>query len=373
MFTPSTITIFYAICGITILWMLFRIIRKRSNKPTETTDSMEPNVQESETAAEGISLLPSDSSSSSTPATWENRQLFSHDNTKNQEAETALPQVEAGDVPSMGSDDYVFGSATPALAEMMPESEARRSQTKTELQAAGYYQPHALQNFAAIRYISILGTIFFFGAALILAPERFEIPILIAMIIVPVLVWAVPFLVVTSKASDRRSEIEQGIPDMLDMLNMCVSQGMMVPQALKRVGSELGKVYPALAHELKIVMEQASIGTLSQALSNFSKRIDVPEVHSFASLLIQTDQMGTDVTSALQEYSDNIRESLQQRADEKANKATFKLLFPTVLCLMPAIYIFLLGPAIVELSDFFQSGGTDSLNNTTELYQQAGN
>ncbi|MEQ9071055.1 MAG: type II secretion system F family protein, partial [Gimesia chilikensis] len=93
---------------------------------------------------------------------------------------------------------------------------------------------------------------------------------------------------------------------------------------------------------------------------------------SFATLLIQTDQMGTDVTSALQEYSDNMRESLQQRADEKANKATFKLLFPTVYCLMPAIYIFLLGPAIVELSDFFHSGGRDSLNTTTDMFQQVG-
>ena len=272
----------------------------------------------------------------------------------------------------MGDDDYIFGSATPALAEMMPESEERRAKTKKELQAAGYYQPHALHNFSAIRFISILGTLLFFGGVLLLAPERFEIPILVAMLIVPILVWAVPFLIVTSKASDRRSEIEQGIPDMLDMLNMCVSQGMTVPHALKKIISELAKVYPALAHELKIVIEQSSIGTFSQALSNFSKRIDVPEVHSFAALLIQTDQMGTNVTSALQEYSDNMRESLSQRADEKANKATFKLLFPTVLCLMPAIYIFLLGPAIVELSDFFHSGGSDSLNSTTDMFQQVG-
>ncbi|WP_299459515.1 type II secretion system F family protein [uncultured Gimesia sp.] len=368
MFTPITITIFYAACGVVILWMLYRIVRKR------TPQTPEHETHAAETKPEVISLLPSTSSASSTSATWEKRQLFSDGgfNFRGENAQVSLPQVEAGDVPAMGTDDYVFGSATPALAEMMPESDARRAQTKTELQAAGYYQPHAQQNFSAIRYLSILGTLMFFGIVLLLAPERFEIPILIAMVLVPILVWAVPFLVITSQASDRRSEIEQGFPDMLDMLNMCVSQGMTVPHALKRVGSELGKVYPALAQELRIVIEQASIGTFSQSLSNFSKRIDVPEVHSFSALLIQTDQMGTDVTSALQEYSDNIRESLQQRADEKANKATFKLLFPTVLCLMPAIYIFLLGPAIVELSDFFHSGGSASLNSTTDLYQQTG-
>ncbi len=368
MFTPTiTISIFYSLCGLIVLWMLYRIIRKR--KPQKTEPSHEP--QKTEVHPERTTLAPSTTSASITTATWEHRQLFSAINTSQQTAST-LPLVEAGDVPSMGGDDYIFGSATPALAEMMPESEERRAKTKKELQAAGYYQPHALHNFSAIRFISILGTLLFFGGVLLLAPERFEIPILAAMLIVPILVWAVPFLIVTSKASDRRSEIEQGIPDMLDMLNMCVSQGMTVPHALKKIISELAKVYPALAHELKIVIEQSSIGTFSQALSNFSKRIDVPEVHSFAALLIQTDQMGTNVTSALQEYSDNMRESLSQRADEKANKATFKLLFPTVLCLMPAIYIFLLGPAIVELSDFFHSGGSDSLNSTTDMFQQVG-
>ncbi|WP_417391379.1 type II secretion system F family protein [Gimesia sp.] len=370
MFTPTiTISIFYTICGLIILWMLFRIIRKRKPQQNEQQHPQVP--PEVEKQSQAATLTPSTASARSSAATWEHRQLFSAIETSNKTAST-LPPVEAGDVPSMGGEDYIFGSATPALAEMMPESEERRAKTKKELQAAGYYQPHALHNFSAIRFISILLTLLFFGVVLLIAPERFEIPILAAMLIVPILVWAVPFLVITGKASDRRSEIEQGIPDMLDMLNMCVSQGMTVPHALKKIINELAKVYPALAHELKIVIEQSSIGTFSQALSNFSKRIDVPEVHSFAALLIQTDQMGTNVTSALQEYSDNMRESLSQRADEKANKATFKLLFPTVLCLMPAIYIFLLGPAIVELSDFFHSGGRDSLNNTTNMFQQVG-
>lgn len=368
MFTPTTITVFYALCGVIVLWMLFRIIRKRRAQKVET----KPTEVESTPDQQPVTYAHSAVSSSTAPASWEHRKLFAGDNDENTSAEEPLPPVEAGDVPSMGTDDYVFGSATPALAEMMPESDTRRTQTKKELQAAGYYQPHAMQNFSAIRYVSILGTLLFFGVLLIVAPERFEIPILLATLLVPVLVWAVPFLFISGQASDRRSEIEQGIPDMLDMLNMCVSQGMTVPHALKKVIGELGKVYPALAQELRIVMEQASIGTFTQALSNFSKRIDVPEVHSFSALLIQTDQMGTDVTSALQEYSDNMRESLQQRADEKANKATFKLLFPTVFCLMPAIYIFLLGPAIVELSDFFHSGGRESLNSTTDMFQQVG-
>src|SRR5690606_18848444 len=91
-------------------------------------------------------------------------------------------------------------------------------------------------------------------------------------------------------------------------------------------------------------------------------RIDSPEVHSFTSLMIQTEQMGTSVSEALNEYSDGMRETQKQRADEKANSATFKLLFPTVLCLMPAVFLFLMGPALIELNRFFASGGTDALS-----------
>jgi tight adherence protein C len=105
----------------------------------------------------------------------------------------------------------------------------------------------------------------------------------------------------------------------------------------------------------------------------FSRRVDVPEVHSFTSLLVQTERMGTSISEALTEYSDNMRETMRQRADEKSNAAAFKLLFPTVLCLMPAVYLFLLGPAIIELSNFFNRGGREILNrggSVVREYQQ---
>jgi tight adherence protein C len=154
------------------------------------------------------------------------------------------------------------------------------------------------------------------------------------------------------------------------MLNMCVSQGLTVQDSLRRISRDLLPVYPDLGRELAIVCEQADVGSLEHALENLAERIDVAEVRSFTSLLIQTERMGTSVAAALTEYSDNIRESLRQRADEKANRATFKLLFPTVLCLMPAVYMFLLGPAVIELSKFFNEGGQTALDNSQESIQR---
>ncbi len=292
------------------------------------------------------------------PAGWADQPLLNAANRKSDD----LPRVLAEDVPVSRTDDYVFGSATPVLASFLPESPTRFEESRKELQAAGYYEPHALQNFAAVRYVLLMAGLIIAGVFLILSPPRFEWIAMISLILLPLLGWAVPRLYLRGQAAERRTEIERGMPDLLDMLNMCVSQGLTIPDALRRILPDLRGPYPALAQELRIVDHQARIGTLQTALNNFSHRTDIPEVHSFASLLTQTERMGTSISDALASYSDTMRESLKQRAEEKGNRATFRLLFPTVLCLMPAVYLFLMGPAIIELSNFFGRGGRQALD-----------
>lgn len=275
----------------------------------------------------------------------------------------ALPRVAADELPFADTSDYSYGPITPLLASLLPESAEKKAKVRKNLQNAGYYTPHAWHNLAATRYLGVLLPIIFFGALLLVVPRQLEWVALAALVAGPILGYALPGLLLQSQAAARLKDIEQGMPDMLDMLNMCVSQGMTLPASLDRVGRELTAVYPALAQELKIVAEQSRIASLSQALANFGERVDLADVHSFTSLLVQTEQMGTSVSEALSAYSDNMRESLRQRADQKANGATFKLLFPTVLCLMPAVFLFLLGPAIIQLNDFYSRGGTDGLRN----------
>ncbi|MEZ6057708.1 MAG: type II secretion system F family protein [Planctomycetaceae bacterium] len=270
-----------------------------------------------------------------------------------------LRQMDPEELPFSDTSDYSFGKLTPVLAAMLPESPEKKLELKRALKNAGYFTPHAWQNLAATRYLGIMLPIVLFGVLLVLAPKQFEWPIIGCLVTVPLLGYALPSLLVKSQAANRLRQIEQGMPDMLDMLNMCVSQGMTLPNGLTRVSREIQGVYPALAQELMIVSEQSRIGGLQQSLTNFSNRVDLPDVHSFTSLMVQTDRMGTSISDALSDYSDNMRENLRQRADQKANSASFKLLFPTVLCLMPAVFLFLLGPAIVQLHDFFTNGATD--------------
>ena len=106
---------------------------------------------------------------------------------------------------------------------------------------------------------------------------------------------------------------------------------------------------------------QASAGSLTSAMQQFAKRIDAPEIHSVVSMIRQAEQQGTGVSGAFHSFADQVRHNRRQRAEESGNKAAFKMLFPLVLCLAPAVYIMLLGPAVMNLRDFLirekQPGG----------------
>jgi tight adherence protein C len=302
---------------------------------------------------------------------WSGRQLF-HSSEKNFEEPNYIPKIGPDALASVNSDDLAFGPATLAMASLMPMTDEER--VERELKQAGYYKPHAKQNLQATRFMMVILTIFFIGGLLLLVPAQpggkpssTQLGLLVSLIGGPILMWAVPRVVIQNKAAERKSELERSMPDMLDMLNMCVSQGLTIPTSLKRIAIDLKPVYPTLASELAIVAHQSEVGNMQVALDNFADRVDVPEVDSFVSLMNQSEKMGTNVSDALTEYSNTMRESLRQRTDEKANKASFKLMFPTVLFMMPAVFMFLMGPAILELQEFFDQGGLDTVRGATQL------
>jgi len=365
--------------------------------PPAVTPSIQPDVEVAESVAASVPVgqepeasTPVDSSESAGPGviqadqfmawsppkadvwqppanqthgvSWSGQKLFGEQTDDFEEA-NSLPQLRPDQVPSNDGSDYVFGPATSTLSAVMPSSDVER--TNKELTRAGYHQPHAMQNLQ--RFMMLFGVFFLGGCAVILVPQQLELFAMLGTIGMAGLVWAVPRIFLQNKATERTSQLERAMPDMLDMLNMCVSQGLTIPDSLKRISKDLQPVYPALATELLIVVHQAEVGNLQISLDNFADRVDVPEVDSFVSLLNQSERMGTNVSDALTEYSNTMRESLRQRTDEKANKAAFRLMFPTVLFMMPAVFGFLMGPAILELQEFFDDGGLDALSASGDL------
>ncbi len=406
---PTFLIAFYSACGVLIAGLLVRIwfknrAAKRTSLPTPAVQPQpRPKVTETVTtvapatstlippppppvpaAADLVTagfersihneqhIAPSSSTilRASAIPTWEDRSLFEHKSVLNRPNNQPMPRVLAADIPGTDDTDRTFGGINSTLASLLPDTPERQEIARKELNAAGYYNPHALENLAALRYALMMLSILVFGGLLLIVPTRLEPVIIGCLVIAPMLGWALPMLYVRRKAADRTQEIGRAMPDLLDMLNMCVSQGLTVPEALKRILRDFRNVYPALTQELSIVIEQARINDLHTALESFSRRIDLPEVHSFTSLLIQTERMGTSISEALTTYSDTMRESLKQRVDEKGNRATFRLLFPTVLCLMPAVYLFLLGPAVNELSKFFNEGGRNSVDTGARAIQR---
>ena len=397
MLSGYTSMIFYSVCGAIVAWMLIRIWRK-GRVPTNV--SIVTPVAKSRMSPPDVPAAPvmarttNDAPSTSVPPVpvsapvtqvatsalkseyergptrWDGRRLLETQGLLPKNTNT-MPQVLSQDVPGVADDDRTFGSMlNPAFASMLPESGERRKEARRDLMSAGYYNPHAVENLAATRYVLMMLGLIFCGALLLLVPPQLEAWVIAGCLLAPLLGWALPALYVRGKARDRKREIERAMPDLLDMMNMCVGQGLTVPDSMQRVGRDFRSVYPALSQELGIVNEQAKISTMHTALENFSRRIDLPEVHSFTSLLIQTERMGTSISQALTTYSDTMRENQRQQADEKGNRATFRLLFPTVLCLMPAVYLFLLGPAVNELQKFFYAGGLDSLSSSSQVVQR---
>lgn len=301
-------------------------------------------------------------------STWSDRRLFQDFQGILSDGGESLPLPAPEDLP-VPSDEYVFGTLTPPLAQLLPESDARREIQRKSLTAAGYHSRAAWVNLSAVRFTLAFLSMVIVGFWLVVAPPAFEPWLMGLLILAPLLMWALPPLIVAYRASERKIDIEHGIPDVLDMMNMGVSQGLTVPQSLKRISSELSHAHPALAEELRIVNHQTEVGSLPQALRNFSQRIDSPAVSSFTSLLVQSEVTGTSISSALTAHSDSIRATLKERADAQANAASFKLLFPVALLLMPSVFLFLLGPAIVQMSDFFNSQVNDLDRNRQNALQ----
>ncbi len=394
---------FYGLCAMIVALAIGSIVQRRRrarllaqrlSEPLNRLDRLQRELQSVEpsndiaSAGEALAASPTNAVTASDASldvglvskarpneshvtTWQDRTLFAPHTQSGWRGSPVIPTIEAHEVPTVDTSDYAFGAATPILAAFLPEGDEGRRQLNRELKQAGDYAPHARENLAAMRFLFMMGSLLLGGVCVLMAPRSIERMLLIGTLVMTGLGWAIPSLLVKSRAKSRRNEIELAIPDMMDMLNMCVSQGLTVPDSFSRISVDLKPVYPALAQELSIVVDQGKVGTLNEALQNFAERIDLPQVDSFTSLLIQTERMGTSVSSALTDYSDTMRESLRQRADERANQASFSLLFPTVLCLMPAVFLFLMGPAAIELSKFTNAGGLQALGQGRQAVQGA--
>ncbi len=150
-----------------------------------------------------------------------------------------------------------------------------------------------------------------------------------------------------SKVAARQKVIQQSLPDVLDLLVISVEAGLGFEQAVDRV---INNVPGELSDEFARVLGETSAGsTRSDALRGLQDRIDTPEVRSFVMSMIQADKFGVSIGRVLRAQADEMRIKRSQLAQEKAQKAPVKMLLPMVFCIFPALFVVILGPALINI------------------------
>jgi len=167
--------------------------------------------------------------------------------------------------------------------------------------------------------------------------------------------YLAPGMLLARKIEQRKRDIREALPDALDLFIVCVEAGCGLDQAIVKAADELDLTYPALAYELRLITTEIRAGKPRiEAFKNFAARTKVDDVQSLVALLVQTDKFGTSLARALRTHADTSRTKRRQNAEERAGKLGVKLVFPLVLCLFPALYIVVLGPAVITFVRVFK-------------------
>jgi tight adherence protein C len=157
-----------------------------------------------------------------------------------------------------------------------------------------------------------------------------------------------------SQKRRRQTVIRRALPDALDLLVICVEAGLSLPAALVRITKELRTAHPMLALEMMIVHREIQLGhSTGEALKRFADRFDLAEVRSLSSVIRQAERFGASIVTAIRVHAETLRHERMEQAREKAQKATVKILFPTVLCIFPAMFVVILGPAVYDIVEMF--------------------
>jgi len=162
--------------------------------------------------------------------------------------------------------------------------------------------------------------------------------------------WLLPSWYVLRKRHVRQMTIYSALADGLDLLVACVEAGMGLNQAMVRVAAEIRNVSEPLSDELSMVNLEIRAGTpRGDALRNLAERTGIEDIEALVSTLIQTERFGTSVGRALRVQATTLRQKRRQRAEEAAAKTTIKLIFPLVFFVFPALFVVILGPAVIQV------------------------
>ena len=240
--------------------------------------------------------------------------------------------------------------ATP-LNRLVPPSAAEAKKLQKQLMHAGFRSAHAPVIFRAIQLAALAG--FPAVVALVCAILARPLGSAVFWILLGFIAgFFIPRYVLRRMIRSRQQYVRWGLADALDLMVISVEAGLGLNAAMLRVSTELKDVHPDICEEFELANLEIRVGReRDEALRNLAERTGVDDLHSLVAMLIQTDRFGTSIARAVRVFSDSLRTKRRQRAEQAAQKAAVKLLFPLACFLFPTLFIAILGPAALQLAD----------------------
>jgi tight adherence protein C len=243
-----------------------------------------------------------------------------------------------------GADDVVtrIGDAVATRFKGLDSDSIRR-----ELVGAGLYTVTP-RKFAGYRSISVVAV----PALVLWALVTAGLPTIVAILaaVLGILIgWRAPLWIVQSRAKRRKMEIDLQLPELIDLLVVTVEAGVGFNESLRIASRRTGG---ALGQELGLTMQEQTMGlALNEALQNLLLRAETPGLRSFIRSVLQGETLGVSIGQILRNVANEMRKRRRALAEERAQKAPIKILFPLVFMIFPAIFVIILGPAIYSITD----------------------
>ncbi len=241
------------------------------------------------------------------------------------------------------------------LNRLVPPSAAEARKLQKQLMHAGFRGQNAPLIYRAIQVASLAaipGAVALGCALLGRSLNSAMLFILFAF----VMGFFLPRMFLARMIRHRQLLVRWGLADALDLMVVSIEAGLGLNAAMLRVSDELKDVHPDISEEFELANLEIRVGRdREEALRNLADRTGVDDLCSLVAMLIQADRFGTSIARAVRVFSDSLRTKRRQRAEQAAQKAAVKLLFPLACFLFPTLFIAILGPAILSLIDVFRS------------------
>ena len=235
---------------------------------------------------------------------------------------------------------------------VLPKSKAEASVARQRLIRAGFRGDSAVKIFYGAKFLAMVSLLVIVVLTGLAAFNYFFVVILALAI-----GFVGPDFWLSRRITQRQKRIRLGLPDVLDLLIVCMEAGLGLDQATSRTVEELYKSQPIISDELgMVVLEQRAGRPRSDAWKHFAERTDVPCVRNVVSMLVQSEELGTSVAKTLRVHSETLRTQRIQQVEEQAAKSTIKMLFPLVVLIFPSIFLVTLGPAVILMMESLNSG-----------------